>query len=1180
MTTTAGAILGPLTGRRRELGWLAQMAVEAASGRSAALVVVGEAGIGKTALFDALASEATASVARTRGVETGDAPAYSGVAQLCGTLRKHAGALSPEQAGVLAGALGWGPPMAVDRAAVGAALVALLGAAARGRGLVAIVDDAGSLDSASLETLKFAVARLGTEGVVLLFGARPGEEAGVLAGLDRMALGGLDQRAARELLTLRAASPVDATVADRLVAATGGNPLALAELAAVLSPDQLGGRQPMPRPLPVGDHLRNAYEEPLAALAPSARQALLAVAASFGRIDVLAAGLDRLGLNLADLEEAAQSSGLVVVEEEVVDFSYPLARSAVYASASDEDRRGVHQALAEANAEAGELERQAWHLARATTTPDEDVAAIVEASAQRIRALGGIAEAAAGFEAAAQLSPEPDLRIDRLLSAGELWLLAGRVAAARAIAEDVIGRAPAEELRARAVLLRGLTLLFGSSEVAGRQYLREELERAAKADRAVAVAMVVAISASALRSGEITGALDAAAEARDRAADTDARTRTLAELWWAASRVAAGDRGPRRWLIEQVGEQVSAGLRTEAVLVLVTAGLSLVWAGELDAARVALEKLERAARAAVASGALPAILSTRALLEHRRSRWVAAEAAATEALELATQTDQVALIPYASAMLATVEAVFGRAEECRRRCLSLLDTPARRLPVVRTAVLSALGLLELGEDRPAEAVRWLEVLAGSEASPARASPGVVLWGAELAEAYVRVGQQDKAAAVVDQLEERAAATADARAMAAVKRCRAMLAADDVQAEALFADALRHYGGPDWRFARGRIELARGTRLGRAGRVAEADPRLRTARSLFAGLGARGWETQAEKELRRLGLIPPEQAGAPVSLSPFEQKVAMAAALGGKPSDIAAGLFLSEATVAAHLESVAAKLGVSSAGELQDLVGLLGALEATRSDLDAASAAAGQTSDAPARVRLLGGFDLTLGGRVVEVPAGLVAQALKQVALTGRLPVEELVEELWPDAPPGAGRNRFRSLLTRLRQAVGPVLVRDHEWVALAAGVEIDVRRFEEAAAEAQAAASAGDPRAGQLAARALALYGGELLPGDRHLTFTAGARERLRRRYLAMVTAAVDDAVAKGDFEQGVRLLEDAIAAQPYDEDFYLRAASLLADAGRTSEAAAMMRLARAMMSQLGLPLSPRAADIDRILRG
>ena len=1131
-----------LLGRDRELGRLDRLCGAAGSGRGTALVVVGEAGIGKTAFLRAASTHASV------------------------------------------------PAVWISGSEKGADAVALAATETSGGPVLLVVDDADALYPAALAALADVASPSRELGAVVVFAVRPGGPGeAVLAGLEQLRLDGLPPRLARVLLADAAAGPLDPAVADQLVAATDANPLALRELAATLSTDQLAGRQPLPRPLPVGDRLDGYYRTRVRDLSGRVRRALLVVAASFGSPNVVAEGLARLGLSPADLEDA-ERTGLVSRVGDRVELRPPLVRPALYHAAPAEELRAVHAALAEANAAAGREDRRAWHLARAASGADEATAALIEAAARAHRRRGEASDAATGFEAAARLSGDPTRAADRAVSAAETWMVAGCIGLARSMSEQALAGPVPERTRARAALVRGRALLVGGDEAEGRRYLSEQAGVYGATDPDLAMVMAVTVSAAALRAGQVGEALAAAQEAvgwahAPRSGSDNRPDGAAADMALAAALVAGGDAAARAGLVDAALADLAGPrvLLTECPIVLIAAATALVWAEDHRGARAVLERLEAAARPLRLAAVLSQALCVRALLEHRSNQWREAEAAASEALELARSTGQAAVVPYAAAMLATAESVLGRADSCRERCLALLDTPAMGVPLLRSAVLSALGLLELGEGRPDQAVRWYEVLAGSGGSPGRSNPGIVMWGADLAEAYLDAGYPGKAQVVADQLEERARALGNARAGAAIRRVRAGLCPDDEEAEVLFAEALRLYGGPEWRFARGRIELARGRRLAAAGRRSDAERRLSRSLGLFRELGAEGWARRAAGELRRLGVSAPGGPDPTAVLTPLERQVAMTSALGGTTADIAAGLFLAESAVAAALDSAATKLGVAPHGLAARLSELTpgswaGPAAPPAGGPDPAPARA-DARDAPQRVRVLGDCDVSTDSSTIPCPPGPGGYLVKRLALADRLPVEELVEELWPEAPPGAGRNRLRTALTRLRRSVGPVVVRDGGWLALAPGVEVDAKRFEATADAAEAAAAAGEPNAGTLARQALGIYGGELLPIDRHLSFTAGPRERLRRRYLAMVGLVVEDTAARGNADAAVAMLEAAISDNPLEERLYVRAASLLAEAGRSAQAAAMLRRARAALAELELPLSPDAEELLARLR-
>lgn len=224
------------------------------------------------------------------------------------------------------------------------------------------------------------------------------------------------------------------------------------------------------------------------------------------------------------------------------------------------------------------------------------------------------------------------------------------------------------------------------------------------------------------------------------------------------------------------------------------------------------------------------------------------------------------------------------------------------------------------------------------------------------------------------------------------------------------------------------------------------------------------------------------------------------------------------------------------------------------------------------ITLLGGFGVGVGGRPLQAPAGRPSTLVKLLALAGApLAADEAIDVLWPEADETTGRRRLRNLLNRLRSSCDDLVVRDGEALVLAPGTDVDARRFEEAAASAGAAADEARPG---LARTALARYAGELLPADRYEPWATAPRERLRRRYLELLDLLAEDAVDRGDVDEAIRLLDQAQAAEPLDEDRYVRAAELLLFQGRRGSAMALVERAAAVRGELGLDESPRLARL------
>ncbi len=423
------------------------------AGLSRVLVLRGEAGVGKSALLEYLVQHASGcGIARAVGVESEMELAYAGLQQLCAPFLDRLERLPGPQRGALGTAFGLRDGDAPDRFLVGLAVLSLLSDIAEQRPLVCVVDDAQWLDAASAQALAFVARRLGAESVGLVFAVRePGGERH-LAGLPELAVGGLDDGAAQELLGTVLAGPLDERVRDRIVAETRGNPLALLELPRGRTPAELAGGFGLSGGPAVPGRIEQSFRERLAPLPPATRLLLLVAAAEPAGDPVLVwRAAAALGIG-PDAAASAAAVGLVDLGAQVR-FGHPLVRSAVYGAGAPEERRRVHRALAEATDADVDPDRRAWHRAQAAAGLDEDVAAELERSAGRARARGGLAAGAAFHERAAELTPDLRRRAQRALLAAQGKHQAGAPdAALRLLAMAQAGPLDEHE-RARAQLL-------------------------------------------------------------------------------------------------------------------------------------------------------------------------------------------------------------------------------------------------------------------------------------------------------------------------------------------------------------------------------------------------------------------------------------------------------------------------------------------------------------------------------------------------------------------------------------------------------------------------------------------------------------------------------------------------------------------------------------------------------
>src|SRR6476469_4465623 len=419
-----------LIGRERERGQLEALLTEARLGRGRVLVLRGSAGIGKTVLLDYAVQEASGcEVLYYTAVEAETELPFAGLQALLGPLLVSLPEIPEPQARALRAALALEAIRKTNRLAVYAGALSLFGAAAERVPLLVVVDDAHWLDRPAAEALTFVARRLTAESLALLFAVREGEGADFGVALPTIEVEPLRMVGSIELLRERFGSTIAAKVARHLAEATGGNPLALLEVAALLDEGERAGSEPLPDYLPASESVERTVRRALRSLPPETRRALLAAATSDSP----------MGGDLAALEPA-EDAGLVRIHAGAVAFRHPLVRSAVYHAASADERRAAHRALADALTAEHDSDRRAWHLAAAAEGPDESVAAALEAAASRFAERGGQAPDWRALERAAELSGDDDACARRLHAAGRAAEHAGDLDRAAVLAEWALTR--------------------------------------------------------------------------------------------------------------------------------------------------------------------------------------------------------------------------------------------------------------------------------------------------------------------------------------------------------------------------------------------------------------------------------------------------------------------------------------------------------------------------------------------------------------------------------------------------------------------------------------------------------------------------------------------------------------------------------------------------------------------
>ncbi len=512
--------------------------IEAARrGRAGALVITGEAGIGKTSLLDA-AEVAAAGFQRLRasGVESESTIGHAGLLQLLGPLRDHLDGIPERQHHAVEAAVDWGEPQdADDRYLVAAGTMSLLARAAEERPVFVVVDDFHWLDPESAAAVLFAARRLTHDPVAFLLATRSGSPAGTsLDGLDTLALTGLTPADSVDLFP----PGTDPNVINRLVAATHGNPLALIETTKRLSPAQRRGAAELADPLPTGERLQAVYEPLLSSLPPASRRGVLLVAAaSDDPIDAVFAALQSQGLEPEDVLGDAERRGVLVIEPGRVRFRHPLIRSAAWATATAQERRATHAALAASLPESRRRARS-WHQAEAATGPDAELAARLEAIAREDRARVGYSAASAALERAARLSDDLTLSAQRLAAAVEDAALAGDVSRARALATELLDGDADKRSRGRALAALGILEQCTGSIPRAAQLFAEAAEQL---DGQLRVQILAELAMEKHRLGDYGGVTTVAAE-MDLVADrSDPHQRLLIDFFGGIAALTDGD---------------------------------------------------------------------------------------------------------------------------------------------------------------------------------------------------------------------------------------------------------------------------------------------------------------------------------------------------------------------------------------------------------------------------------------------------------------------------------------------------------------------------------------------------------------------------------------------------------------------------------------------------------------
>jgi DNA-binding CsgD family transcriptional regulator len=899
-----------LHGREAEQRVIDGLLAGARAGRSGAVVVRGETGIGKTALLGYAAGAADGMlVLRAAGVETEAEFAFGGLHLLLRPVLDRIERLPGAQAAALRGALGLSEHGSQDRFLAGLATLSLMSDLAEERPLLCLVDDAHWLDAASADALLFTARRLEAEGVVMVLATRDGAPSFAAPGLRDLILAPLDADQAGLLLEERAQHLAPA-LKGRVLAEADGNPLALVELAAALTGDSAAAGA---GPLPVTHRVQELLAAQIRRLGePTALLLLLAAAEPSGDLAQILSAASALGAG-PDALAAAERAGLVAVDEVRLVFRHPLVRATAYHSAPLASRQAAHRALADVlDGQFDPDGRRAWHRAAAANGWDEQVAAELVQTAERYRTRGGYAAVSAAYERAAQLTPDSPIRAQRLLAAATAASDAGQADRANRLTGH------AQQLADDALLVAEIALLRMARMTGNQRGRIAELAAAVLPIASGYPERAAAMLAQALRSAtsierELTSQL--LAQLDELPLPPQARLRPLDEATVQRARFLVGDPaaevGPVRDAVAAI-RQDPAGAEPDGR---VAASAMAFFVGDLEASREISADLAAESRCRGTVGWLPGALQGLTLAQIMSGQWAVARASAMEGLTLARDMAQLPRAAFLAARLGLLAAYTGDEDGCQAwmaECLRLGGSTPFNIDSRNTS----LALLDLANGRFGAALDRLAKLQGIWWDD-----NSFIWLPDLVEAAARAGDSDHAHEARARFEAWLNLTGQPWARAVAHRCQALVS-DDAHAERHYRAAADgdYQGRP---FEEARTRLLYGEWLRRHRRRGEARAQLAAAHETFEDLGAAGWARRAASELAAAGAAPADRparkAGVLSLLTPQELQVVQLAAGGLSNRDIAAQMFLSPRTVGYHLYKVYPKLGITSRAELARLL---------------------------------------------------------------------------------------------------------------------------------------------------------------------------------------------------------------------------------------------------------------------
>jgi DNA-binding CsgD family transcriptional regulator len=910
-------IAGSVIGRDAELEYVEAL-LDAVGGGPAGLVLSGEAGIGKTLLWQAGVEGARRRFERAltcRGVEAEASLSFAGLSELLGdALEDAAPSLFAPRRRALEVALllaepGEGVP---DPLAIGLAVHDVLRALAAHAPVLVAIDDVQWLDPASAHALEIALRRLREVPIGVLMTVRRRPDLSTPLGLERsipesrltsLSVGPLSLGALHRLLSERLGLELTRSELARVQEASGGNPFFALELGRELV--RTHARPAAGRSLRVPDSLRELLGGRLAQLPSEIADVLLVVSAlarpTVGLVAAAHGDVERVRKAIS----AAVAEEIVELDDSRVRFAHPLLASICYERAPVWKRRAVHRAVA---AVVPDIEERARHLALAAEGPDAAVASELDRAAEQAAGRGATAAAADLCELAATLTGGDHVSSGRRrLRAAHFHRLAGDMQRAAALLEDLLPDLPTGVERGDVLIELFLTRRV---ELRVKDELVAEALAEAEGDDARSARILGLQAALCLWNTDAGGALAAARSALERA-ERSADQRLIASV---ISRLGLAERYACEitpGLLER-GAELEERLRLELEYEdspRYMLARQLMQMGELDRSRALLEELEASAAARGDEGSSVMIIWSLSMVEWLAGRWQLALEHATGAYELGEQGQHGHGRAWVARMKALIEADLGLVEQARASAEEGLAF-ARAVPIefAQVAGLAVLGRLELELGDLAAAAGYLRDLPGRLLAGEMNDPTAPVW-ADAIETLIAVGELEHARLYLGRYERHSERLASPSALAGASRCRGLVVAAEGDLDAGLQTLERSLANPEGipPLERGRTLLSLGTLRRQAMQKKAAREALDQALAIFEELGARLWADKARAELARISGRRAEGE----ELTETETRVATLAAQGASNKQIASALFMGVSTVESHLSHVYRKLGIRS-----------------------------------------------------------------------------------------------------------------------------------------------------------------------------------------------------------------------------------------------------------------------------